>query len=78
MGNLTGGLALRYESSMARMNRLLSAEIGSGEYLSTSEIMERFSTVTLADVQRVAQRIASGSRSLVAVGPDLGLLSAHS
>ena len=31
LGNITGGLALRYESSIARMNRLLSAEIGTGE-----------------------------------------------
>ena len=71
LGNITGGLALRYESSIARMNRLLSAEIGTGEYLSVSEVMERFRSVSLADVQQVAQRIISAPSSLIAVGEGL-------
>ena len=71
LGNITGGLALRYESSIARMNRLLSAEIGTGEYLSVSEVMERFRAVSLADVQQVAQRIISAPSSLIAVGEGL-------
>jgi len=74
LGSLTGGLALRYESSMARMNRLLSAEIGSGEYLSTEEILDRFKQVTMPEVQAVATRIIQGGSSLVAVGPDLSKL----
>lgn len=74
LGSLTGGLALRYESSMARMNRLLSAEIGSGEYLSTEEILSRFKQVTMPEVQAVATRIIQGGSSLVAVGPDLSKL----
>ena len=71
VGNITGGLALRYESSIARMNRLLSAEIGTGEYLSVSEVMERFSSVTLSDVQQIAQRIITSPSSLIAVGEGL-------
>lgn len=71
LGNITGGLALRYESSIARMNRLLSTEIGSGEYLSVSEVMERFSSVTLSDVQKIAQRIITSPSSLIAVGEGL-------
>ena len=71
LGNITGGLALRYESSIARMNRLLSAEIGTGEYLSVSEVMERFSSVTLSDVQQIAQRIITSPSSLIAVGEGL-------
>ena len=74
LGNITGGLALRYESSIARMNRLLSAEIGTGEYLSVSEVMERFRAVSLADVQEVAQRIISSPSSLIAVGEGLAHL----
>lgn len=75
IGNITGGLALRYESSMARMNRLLSAEIGTGEYLSVSEIMQRFQAVTLDQVQQIAQEIIAKPSSLVVVGKDLGSLS---
>ena len=71
LGNITGGLALRYESSIARMNRLLSAEIGTGEYLSVSEVMERFRAVSLADVKDIAQRIISSPSSLIAVGEGL-------
>lgn len=71
LGNITGGLALRYESSIARMNRLLSAEIGTGEYLSVSEVMERFRAVSLADVQQIAQRIITAPSSLIAVGEGL-------
>jgi predicted Zn-dependent peptidase len=76
IGNITGGLALRYESSVARMNRLLAAEIGTGEYLSVSEIMERFQAVTLADVQGIAQRIIAAPSSLIAVGENLQALEA--
>jgi predicted Zn-dependent peptidase len=71
LGNITGGLALRYESSIARMNRLLSAEIGTGEYLSVSEVMERFRSVSLSDVQQIAQRIITSPSSLIAVGEGL-------
>jgi predicted Zn-dependent peptidase len=76
LGNITGGLALRYESSIARMNRLLAAEIGTGEYLSVSEVMERFRAVSLSDVQQVAQRIISSPSSLIAVGENLESLEA--
>ncbi len=71
LGNITGGLALRYESSIARMNRLLSAEIGTGEYLSVSEVMERFRSVSLSDIQQIAQRIITSPSSLIAVGEGL-------
>ena len=74
LGSLTGGLALRYESSLARMNRLLAAEIGSGEFLSTAEILGRFNEVQISSIQSVAARVAAGRSSLVAVGPDLQAL----
>ena len=71
LGNISGGLALRFESSLARMNRLLGAEIGNGEYLSVSEVIDRFRSVSLPDIQRVAQRISSSPSSLVVVGENL-------
>ena len=74
LGNITGGLALRYESTIARMNRLLSAEIGTGEYLSVSEVMDRFKAVSLGDIQSIAQRIISSPSSLIAVGEGLANL----
>lgn len=70
-GNVSGGLALRFESSLARMNRLLGAEIGNGEYLSVSEVLDRFRAITLTDIQSVAQRIVSAPSSLVVVGENL-------
>ncbi|MDG2497035.1 MAG: pitrilysin family protein [Aquiluna sp.] len=74
LGSLTGGLALRYESSLARMNRLLAAEIGSGEFLSTEQILGRFNEVDISSIQAVAARVAAGRSSLVVVGPDLQAL----
>ena len=74
LGSLTGGLALRYESSLARMNRLLAAEIGSGEFLSTAQILDRFNRVEISSIQAVAAKVAAGRSSLVAVGPDLQAL----
>lgn len=75
LGNITGGLALRYESTIARMNRLLSAEIGTGEYLSVSEVMQRFQSVSLSQIQAVAGDVFARPSSLVAVGPKLSGLS---
>jgi len=75
LGNITGGLALRYESTIARMNRLLSAEIGTGEYLSVSEVMQRFQSVSLSQIQAVAAEVFARPSSLVAVGPKLSGLS---
>jgi predicted Zn-dependent peptidase len=71
LGNITGGLALRYESSLARMNRLLSSEIGTGEYVPVSELMQRFHGVSLGQIQQVAQTVFSRPSSLVAVGHKL-------
>jgi predicted Zn-dependent peptidase len=74
LGNITGSLALRFEASLARMNRLVGVELGSGEYLPVSEVLEKFKQQNLADVQRVAQRIASSPSTLVAVGQNLSSL----
>lgn len=74
IGNITGSLALRFEASMARMNRLVGVELGSGEYLAVSEVIGKFQAQTKADVLSVANRIASAPSSLVAVGQNLSSL----
>ena len=74
LGNITGGLALRYEGSLSRMNRLMGAELGSGEWLSVEEVLERFRAVTKEEVQQVAQRISAMPSTLVAVGSALDQL----
>ncbi len=74
IGNITGSLALRFEASMARMNRLVGVELGSGDYLAVSEVLDKFQAQTKADVLRVANRIASAPGSLVAVGQSLSSL----
>lgn len=70
LGNISGGLALRYESNLVRMNRLLYSEIGTGEYYSVSELMDQFRAVTLEEVRAVAQHLASSEQALVAVGEE--------
>jgi len=71
LGNISGGLSLRFESPLARMNRLLAAEIGTGEYLSISEVMDRFRAVTLDGIIAVANRVFVAEPTLVAVGKSL-------
>ena len=56
------------------MNRLLGAEIGTGEYLSVAEVLERFRSVKLEEIQQAAQWLAAKPSALVAVGDSLGHL----
>ena len=74
LGNITGGLALRFEGTLSRMNRLMGAELGSGEWLSVEEVLERFRAVTKEEVRQVAQRISAMPQTLVAVGSALDQL----
>lgn len=67
-GNIAGGLALKFESTMARMNRLIGSELSTGEFFDLDETIERFESVTLQDVQSLAQDLVSRERSIVAVG----------
>lgn len=70
IGNIAGGLALRYESNLVRMNRLLYSEIGTGEYFSVGELMEQFRAVKLEEVREIAAHLAASPNSLVAVGEE--------
>ncbi len=70
-GHIAGGLALRLESNMAKMNRLVTAELNTGEYLSLAEAVERYNSVTAHDVRVLAARLSASPKSLVAVGEPL-------
>lgn len=67
-GNISGGLALKYESTQARMNRLISAEIVNGEFFDLDDSLEHVNSVTVSDVQALAADLAGRERSIVAVG----------
>ncbi len=67
-GNISGGLALKYESTMARMNRLISAEVINGEFFDLDDSLEHVHSVTLQQVQSLAADLAGRERSIVAVG----------
>jgi predicted Zn-dependent peptidase len=67
-GNISGSLALKYESTMARMNRLISAEIVNGEFYDLDDSLLHVNSVTLAEVQNLAADLVKRERSIVAVG----------
>jgi len=67
-GNISGSLALKFETNQARMSRLASAEIVAGEFMDLDETIERFEAVELAQVQALAQDLIGLPRSIVAVG----------
>jgi predicted Zn-dependent peptidase len=67
-GNISGSLALKFETNQARMSRLASAEIVAGEFMDLDETIERFAAVELSQVQALAQDLIGLPRSIVAVG----------
>jgi predicted Zn-dependent peptidase len=68
IGNISGGLALKFENSQARMSRLLTSEIVAGEYISLDSTLKNFASVTIADVKNLAADLLSRDRTIVAVG----------
>lgn len=68
IGNISGGLALKFESSQARMSRLVGSEMSTGEFFDLDETIERFSAVTVEQVQLLVQDLLLGERTIVAVG----------
>ncbi|MEY4320554.1 MAG: hypothetical protein RLZZ471_495, partial [Actinomycetota bacterium] len=68
IGNISGGLALKFESSQARMSRLIGSEMTTGEFLDLDETIERYSAVTVAEVQSLVQWLQQNEQSIVAVG----------
>lgn len=71
-GQLAGGSALALEDTDTRMSRLGRAELTLGEFLDIDATLERIERVTDADVRALAAQLASGPRSIAAVGqvPD--------
>ncbi len=67
-GNISGSLALKFESTQARMSRLASSEITNGEFVDLDTTLERFDAVSVQDIQQLAADLASRERSIVAVG----------
>ncbi len=67
-GNISGGLALKYESTQARMSRLVAAEVVNGQFLDLDETLKHFKAVTAEEVRLLAADIAGRERSIVAVG----------
>ena len=67
-GNISGGLALKFESTQARMSRLSGAELTDGEFLDLDESLSRYDAVTLEDVQAMAKLMFLNDKSFVAVG----------
>lgn len=67
-GNISGSLALKFETNQARMSRLASAEIVSGEFMDLDESLKRFEAVTLDEVRNLASDLIQRERSIVAVG----------
>ena len=67
-GNISGGLALKYEATQARMSRLVSAEIVTGQFIDLDTTLAAFEAVTLAEVRELAADIAGRNRTIVAVG----------
>jgi predicted Zn-dependent peptidase len=67
--HLDGSLALSLEDSGARMSRLGRSQLVHGRVPSLDELSSRLTAVTLADVDRVIQRVVGGRRALAVVGP---------
>jgi len=67
-GNISGSLALKFETNQARMSRLASAEIVAGEFLDLDETIAAFNKVELDDVKELAADLVARPRSVVAVG----------
>jgi predicted Zn-dependent peptidase len=67
-GNISGSLALKFESNQARMSRLASAEIVSGEFMDLDDTIARFDAVELSEVKELAGDLFGRERSIVAVG----------
>ncbi len=67
-GNISGGLALKFESTQARMSRLAGTELGTGQFVDLDEALSRYREVSLAEVQQLAADILAREKTIVAVG----------
>jgi predicted Zn-dependent peptidase len=68
IGNISGSLALKFESTQSRMSRLVSAEVVTGEFVDLDDSLALFKAVTREDIRQLAADVAGRERSIVAVG----------
>lgn len=67
-GNISGSLALKFESTQSRMSRLASAEIVQGQFIDLDQTFASFDAVTNQEVMNLAKDLLTRERSIVAVG----------
>lgn len=67
-GNISGGLALKFESTQARMSRLAGAELTDGEFLDLDASLANYAAVELEHIQVLAADLLTRQKSFVAVG----------
>ena len=67
-GNINGGMALKFESSQARMSRLVGTGLINGEVYDLDATVEQFNAVSAEDVRELAVDLLGRHRSIVAVG----------
>lgn len=67
-GNINGGLALKFESTQARMSRLVGTELVNGEFYDLDATIEQFNAVTGEQVRELAADLITRQRSIVGVG----------
>ncbi len=67
-GNISGGLALKFESTQARMSRLAGVELSTGKFVDLDTSLERFREVSREQVQQLAADLISREQSIVVVG----------
>lgn len=68
LGQIAGSSALALEDSDTRMGRLARSELGNGELYTLDVTLERFDAVTSEEIRHIADLVASGPQSIVAVG----------
>ena len=69
-GHAKGALVLSGEDPGSRMNRLGRQQLTTGEILSIDELIERFESVSMDDVRRVAAEVlGKGDFQITVVGP---------
>jgi len=67
-GNISGGLALKFESTQARMSRLAGAELTDGEFLDLDATLANYAAVELEHIRVLAADLLTRQKSFVAVG----------
>ena len=67
-GNINGGLALKFESTQARMSRLVGTELVNGEFYDLDATIEQFNAVTGEQVRELAADLITRQRTIVGVG----------